>query len=61
MTTQPLLADRFGLMIVETVRRERRWTSAGATSARELDRSNAAPISSGWSDPFASGFRAHGR
>ena len=31
-------------LIGEKVRRERRWTSAGATPARELDRSSAAPV-----------------
>jgi hypothetical protein len=31
-------------MVVVTVRRERRWTSAGETPDRELDRSTAAPI-----------------
>jgi hypothetical protein len=40
-----------------TVRRERRWASAGQTPARELVRSTADPIAIGWGDPFNSGFR----
>src|SRR6202165_6272462 len=48
----PLLYERTRLfplqehcwIVGETVRRERRWTSAGATPARELDRSSAAPV-----------------
>jgi hypothetical protein len=45
-------------VVGETVRRERRWTSAGETPARELVRSVAAPIAFVWGDPFASGFRS---
>ena len=38
----------------ETVRRERRWISAGATPARELVRSTAAPIGVGPFSPASS-------
>src|ERR1700733_997483 len=45
------------LSVDVTVRRENRWTAAGATAARELVCSTDAPIAIGWDDSFASGFR----
>jgi hypothetical protein len=55
------LGERSIALVAVTVRRERRWTSAGATPDRELVRSTAAPIfqkprlfSSGQTDDFRS-------